>query len=83
MADVMTASESKDGAGAGDHDCEYTFGRAREYLTLMQQARLTVIRGFVMDSKRGGEARNCATGDLAYTEQLNSGLIVPSESQKP
>ena len=46
---MAETSESRDGTGAGDHDVGFSWGHPREYLTLMVQARLTVMRGLVLD----------------------------------
>jgi hypothetical protein len=73
----VTASESRDGNGAGDCDKAYAWGHPQACLTIRQQARLTILRGYCKDTLRGGEARNCATGDLAYTEQTDAGLFIP------
>lgn len=45
----MAESESRDGQGAGDHNVVFEFGHPRAGLSLMQQARLLVMRGYVMD----------------------------------
>jgi hypothetical protein len=79
MADAIT-SESRDGKGAGDRDEPYVWGRPREYLSVVQQGWLTILRGECMDTRRGGEKRNRATGDLAYTNTLDNGLIVPART---
>ncbi len=59
--------ESRDGTGFGDHDKPYFFGHPRECLTLRSQARLTIMRGYVMDT-RAGERGGAADGDVLVME---------------
>jgi hypothetical protein len=75
----MTAEvgESLDGTGAGDHDLAYAWDTPRSYLPVICQARLTILRGAVMDA-RHGERGGAADGDLSYTEQTTTGLHVPT-----
>jgi len=51
MVDTV-ASESRDGKGCADNDQPYVWGTPRSRLTLRQLARLTIMRGYVMDSRR-------------------------------
>lgn len=69
-------SESRDGKGAGDHDQPFVFGQWRVCLTTMQQARLTVMRGYVLDYRAGARG-GAADGDSDYTTQTDSGLFIP------
>ena len=74
--DTPTISESRDGSGAGDHDVAFAWDTPRSYLTTIAQARLTILRGLVMD-ERHGEHGGPAEGDLGWTEETPTGLIVP------
>lgn len=76
MDDAPVVSESRDGQGAGDRDTAYAWGNAPSFLTLRQQARLTVLRGLVKDVQHG-EHGGPAEGDLSWTEELPSGVAVP------
>jgi hypothetical protein len=69
--DTPTISESRDGTGAGDHDVAFAWGSPRAQLTTMCQARLLVMRGYVMDFRQG-EAGGAADGDLYYTAEPES-----------
>jgi hypothetical protein len=69
----VSASESRDGQGFGDHDVEYRWGSPRACLTTWQQAHLLVMRGYVRD--RSGPI----IGDSDYVVSTASGLFVPSE----
>jgi hypothetical protein len=59
--------ESRDGAGAGDCDREYVWGRPRENLSLHTLAHLLIIRGMVLDT-RAGEHGSRADGDISCPE---------------
>jgi hypothetical protein len=75
MADTLTG-ETRDGTGAGDHDSTYTWGNARSFLTLRQQALLVIMRGYVLDYRAGAKG-GAADGDMSWTEQTESGVYVP------
>lgn len=53
---------SHDGTGAGDHDEAYEFGNPM--LNTREHARLIMLRGLVMDARRG-EYGGAADGDVA------------------
>ena len=67
--------ESRDGTGAGDHDIAFVWGAPRQYLTVRCQARLTVLRGRVMDFNHG-EPGGPADGDTDYVHVTSAGLYV-------
>jgi hypothetical protein len=67
---------SKDGQGAGDRDQRYAWGQPKTYLTTMQEARLLVMRGLVMDTRRGAHG-NAADGDISSGHLTPAGLWVP------
>lgn len=73
-------SESRDGKGASDHDKPFVWGQWRVCLTVLQQARLTVMRGYVLDT-RAGIRGLAADGDLGdfdnYVQSPDSGLFLP------
>jgi hypothetical protein len=73
----IPANETRDGTGAGDRDIAYAWNCPRSYLKTMDQARLLVLRGYVLDARRG-EHGNAADGDLAYTNQTDTGLFIPA-----
>ncbi len=64
-------SESRDGAGAGDHDAKYEFGHPRDCLTSWTLAHLLILRGHVKD--RTG----AIVGDANHEEPKPAGLYVP------
>jgi hypothetical protein len=76
------ANETRDGTGAGDRDVAYAWNCPRSYLKTLDQARLLILRGYVMDTRRG-EHGSAADGDLGYTEQTDSGLYVPVPTPPP
>jgi len=63
--------ESRDGKGAGDHDTLYGWGHPRSGLTLLQQARLTIMRGLVKDHT------GAIVGDSDWVAATPAGLYVP------
>lgn len=69
------STESRDGKGASDHDKPFVWGQWRVCLTVLQQARLTVMRGYVMDFRAGARG-GAADGDLDHMVQTDSGLWV-------
>jgi hypothetical protein len=71
MADEPPENESRDGKGAGDHDLAFGWGHPRSGLTLLEQARLTVMRGYVKDHVGAIE------GDSDDYVARPSGLYVP------
>lgn len=77
MAKSTGTNETRDGEGAGDHDAVYAFGHPREYLTLMVQARLLIMRGYVMDA-RAGEKGGAADGDIDWLMITPASAIVPA-----
>lgn len=72
------AGESRDGKGSADHDVPYTFGHPRTCLTVMQQARLTIMRGYVLDASRAAPTVRYG-GDSDYVYPMPSGLLVPTD----
>ena len=74
--DTTTVSESRDGTGAGDHDIAFAFGAPCSYLKTMEQARLLVMRGYIMDF-RAGERGGAADGDLSYTDETVTSVAAP------
>lgn len=68
---MVVASESRDGQGAADHNVAYEFGHPRTCLTLMTQARLLVMRGYIRD-KRGP-----IVGDEAFVALSPGGVLIP------
>lgn len=80
--DTIPEHETRDGRGAGDHDTAFTWGNPRAQLTTMQAARLLVMRGYVLDTRRG-ERGSAADGDLGYTEQTSAGLYIPAPTPPP
>ncbi len=71
MVETEHTGESRDGAGSGDHDTPFLWGNWRACLTAMQQARLTIMRGYVRDHVGAIE------GDSDWCEPTPSGLLVP------
>jgi hypothetical protein len=65
---MTETSESRDGQGAGDHDCIFAWGNPRAGLTLRQQVRLTIMRGYIRDG------RGPIVGDSDYAAPTSSGL---------
>ena len=75
-------SESRDGTGAGDRDLPFEWGHPRDCLTLRMQARLTIMRGYVMDIKDPTQADTMspAEGDVEpRVIPTPSGILVPAE----
>ena len=63
--------ESRDGKGAADNDRPYGWGHPRSGLTLLQQARLTIMRGLVKDHT------GAIVGDSDWVAATPAGLYVP------
>jgi len=76
----MADHESKDGTGAGARDSVYTSGNPRGYLTVLEQARLQIMKGVLRDVSHAPiSIRNELRygGDTEWTEPSPSGLHVP------
>ncbi len=54
----------------------YVFGNPRAQLTTRVQARLLVMRGYILDAKRGAEG-GPADGDIDWLTQTPAGIFVP------
>lgn len=79
MVDQETYGETRDNqrTGSGDNKEPFEFGHWRVCLTWQQQARLTILRGFVMDYRDGETNDGAAAGDMEYARRTDSGRYVP------
>lgn len=80
-----STGESRDGKGSGDHDVSFAFGNPRACLTTMAQARLTIMRGYILDVSHApwsirGQLRY--GGDDDHVQLMPSGIYVPLPHEK-
>ena len=65
----QTEIGTKDGTGCSDRDKPYVFGSPGGELTLRQQAKLMILRGYVIDAK-AGLAQGAGDLTLDYAEPV-------------
>lgn len=73
MVETEHPGESRDNdrKGVGDHDLAFAFGHPRSCLTVRVQARLTIMRGYVLDHE------GAVVGDDDRVVLSKSGLWLP------
>lgn len=53
---------TRDGRGAGDHDQPFKFGDPRSHLSIIQQARLQILRYRIQESRLGPDGAFTSPG---------------------
>lgn len=56
------SSGSRDGKGSSDHDQAFVFGNPRSYLSILEQARLQIMRFRIQDSQLGPDGAITSPG---------------------